>query len=494
MALPLQDKCTDELLHWSDEAPFETAADFSNTPAIELMHERSPRFGNSDELLTLIQGNDDDNEYVQGLIASSIVAGVFFLLWAFLIIYLNCYNKGSNPSLLSGQALQVSPPPQAPKYPHVETENDSEEEEEVETKTQKSATKQKKKNHHHHHYGKLNHKKKEMHKDPTLDKNLTKEQVKDYVHQYRKYKHAFGDWQTQTQMVRRRLKMMRITVIVGCCIIITAALLFAVQGSEYLVASIESGQDVLSQGADLTQGGINSVETFLFKRAIAAGSRQELMERLNVYCPLVQDTVCDDILTATNCKYDDLPYSLLVRDVIDYVAILQESLLHDILDFRNDLAGLLTLIQNWQQTLDGFHWALYVAIACCLSLALLCVYIMMGVILAWRDKFPIAFSCLRSAVVLPLFIVLVFLSWIFSAVFMIGSIALADFCIDSPDKAVLALVNRYDEGQLSSIVLNFVPYFASGKEKRNNAYFVVVICYRFPFSSINPLFLFCVSV
>jgi hypothetical protein len=151
----------------------------------------------------------------------------------------------------------------------------------------------------------------------------------------------------------------------------------------------------------------------------------------------------------------------MVRDVVEYVSVLQDSLLTQILGFRKELDDTLQLIEEWQKSLDDFYWALYTAIAFTLVLALLCVYILMGVVLAWRNKLPIILSCIRSVLILPLFILLVLLAWVFSMVFVIGSIALADLCIDAPDMKLFALLQTY-QNTTSPIVLNFVQYYVSG--------------------------------
>jgi hypothetical protein len=56
------------------------APDFQNTKAIRWMHGITPRFGHSRNLLLLMQGNEDEQkDYIRGLIASSIAVFCFFL-------------------------------------------------------------------------------------------------------------------------------------------------------------------------------------------------------------------------------------------------------------------------------------------------------------------------------------------------------------------------------------------------------------------------------
>ena len=452
-----QQQCPEDIFHWKDEDVALT--EFSNTRAIEFMHQRSPRFGNSNELIVKIQ--EDDDSYVDGLIAISIASGVFFILWACLIIFL----AFKAPSPWNGHTIIQPPPPQAPEYPQAQTiESEDSENEEIKplTKSKKLKRKKSKIKYRQHSHGKFYQKSEPMQKDPYLDKNLTEEQVKDYVHQYRKYKRKFNDWEEKSQIYRRKVKVMRFAVVIGCCMIIAASLIFSVKGFKHLVASVESGRDILTQGEDMTDQGLTVVDAYLTKRAQFAESHRNLMQQLNGFCPKVTNQVCGDILTGSDCQFEGLPYSLILNNVVDYASTLHDELLHDILDFRHDLTEALALFQRWQSTLDDFNWALYTAISFSLCLALLCVYIMTGVILAWRDRLPSAFVCLRSTFVIPLFMLLVFFSWVFATVFMLGSISLADFCIDSPDTKVMALIHRYGD-QLSPTVANFALYFVSGK-------------------------------
>lgn len=480
MAAPAgQPSCLEhEFLNWKDDIRLELLAtganEYSSTPAIEILHERSPRFGNTNDLMTFVQEQPGQDEYIQGLIASSIVVGVLFLAWAGLIVFL----ASTRHSLFSGNSLKISTPPKPPVYPSYQAanqvEDEKEKQEEASHRTEAKPTSKKRKYRSKKHtYDKHDPtKEKKYNKDPTLDKNLTQDQVKDFTKQYRTYKHAYDDWETHSQIARRQLKIMRIVVILGCCIIIASSLLFSIKGFDYLVGSVDSGNTLLSEGTELTQRGIDSVDFYLFKRAQTSASRNQLLGQLNGYCPKIKPQLCEHIESATNCNYEGMPFAVQIENVIDYIGVLPESLLADILAFRNDLIDFLVLLQNWKESLDQFHWALYVAIAFALTLSLLSLYLLIGVIWSWRNSSqnkPLhpAFTCLRSSVVMPLFILLVFLSWTFSTVFMIGSIALSDFCFDSPSDIIMALIYRLEaQGrEVSSIVLHFIPYFASGTYK-----------------------------
>ena len=86
-------------------------------------------------------------------------------------------------------------------------------------------------------------------------------------------------------------------------------------------------------------------------------------------------------------------------------------------------------------------------------LSVLCVIISYGVIEAWfgcsknRNCLLKLFKCLRHWLLLPIFIFLVIVCWIFCTVFIVGSTAAADMCVDSPDDRVAAMLVKYGDFQ-----------------------------------------------
>ena len=75
---------------------------FENTAAIEWMHSQPPRFGHSNDLLVVIEGSEEEQkDYLKGLILSSIVMFCLFLVWT--IVLITCKILGANRvGILSG--------------------------------------------------------------------------------------------------------------------------------------------------------------------------------------------------------------------------------------------------------------------------------------------------------------------------------------------------------------------------------------------------------
>jgi len=123
--------------------------------------------------------------------------------------------------------------------------------------------------------------------------------------------------------------------------------------------------------------------------------------------------------------------------------------------------------------LNRVIFLLQIASTFALLLAVLCIIICYGVIEAWfggckRGNCGVKlFACLRSWLILPLFIFLVIMAWVFSMVFIIGSTASADMCVDSPDtrlEEVLIKYGDFSEGDLGteSIILRFLLFYIRG--------------------------------
>lgn len=94
------------------------ADDFHNTNSIKFWHSRSARYGNTNDLALLIDGsNDDRQEYIRGLLASSITIFTIAVFWCILLLGFKCigpYGVG----WLSGRLVPVIAKPEPSEYDH----------------------------------------------------------------------------------------------------------------------------------------------------------------------------------------------------------------------------------------------------------------------------------------------------------------------------------------------------------------------------------------
>ena len=87
---------------------------FENTVAIEWMH-AWPRLGHGRDVLKLMQGSEDEQrDYIMGLLASSLTLGMFYLIWLFILLAFKSLGP-SQAGLLSGRIPKFPPRPASPK-------------------------------------------------------------------------------------------------------------------------------------------------------------------------------------------------------------------------------------------------------------------------------------------------------------------------------------------------------------------------------------------
>jgi hypothetical protein len=84
---------------------------------------------------------------------------------------------------------------------------------------------------------------------------------------------------------------------------------------------------------------------------------------------------------------------------------------------RIDLADMVQVAEDLEQTGETFNWAFYCSMAFSLRLALLCLCFVLGDI----SELSRVTRCLQNFIMLPIFVLFVVLSWVFSMVFVIGS-------------------------------------------------------------------------
>ncbi|KAL3919076.1 MAG: hypothetical protein SGILL_003939 [Bacillariaceae sp.] len=217
---------------------------------------------------------------------------------------------------------------------------------------------------------------------------------------------------------RRNTRMRRVRVTVAFCAlgIVVAAVLFLVMG-----------MDSLLQSANVTANGIDRLQ----QQAQEVSTQPELREMVT---------------------YLDGTFQLVV----------EPEALQDMETDLQTLQALLDQADKYYPT--TLNWTFWVAVGCNLALAVIALCICATVMLLYFGRpLPRAFRCLRSFFLIPLFLFLVVLGWAFTTVFIVGSVGAADACINSPDAAMLALLNRVEDSfQDDSVIHDFLEYFVRG--------------------------------
>ena len=391
---------------------------FHNTETIRRMHGSTPRFGHQSNLTRLIAEDgdpDDDNDYILGLLASSIAMFCFFSIWITILLVLKCCGP-KRVGFWSGCGSPLPAEPQPPKLG-----------------------------------GEL---------EASVDTEGTETEA------FQHYEEDHAEWTKKKKNSKRRLNICRVVVLFcGTSIIICAALMVS-QGISSLVKTLDGGRDFIKLVGDLTRQAIVLVDLFLDNTKKATNVTGDLLIATNGFCPKVNEALCEDILSDTNCNFTGIPFESEIEKVVEYFGGIRTLIFEDVEKFRDDLVTMSDAADEMDEKVQTFNWAFWIAASFSLALAVLCLLVMIGVILAWVHKLPRVFYCFRMIVIVPSFIFLVLISWIFSMVFVIGSMAVADMCINSPDTNMLLLIDKL-RSKISSIISEFLVFYISGKLRDN---------------------------
>lgn len=365
--------------------PF-AAPPFVNTKTIRWMHELTPRFGNSNDLLLLMEGNEDEQrDYIKGLIASNIAIFCFFLVWMIFLLVFQCmgpYEVG----ILSGKPRPLPPQPA----------NDS---------------------------GEL------------------------------------IVWKQLKSAAERRMNRVRVLICICGLIIIISSLIMSVKGVSSLTRSLQDGTHSISIMENLGNQAIELIDRVTEQNTATGAVVENLLEDLNDICPLQRpDGICVDLDDVSTCSFDGIFETDIIETAIRHFKDADKSIyFQELVSARRDLVDFLVVTADLNDKAKTFNWALYCAMAGCLLLAVLCIFIVFG--MTCRTSRIIGF--LKNVFLVPSFTFLVVISFIFSLTFILGSMAVADLCYDSPDNNILLILNRLQD-QLSPIAVEIVSFYING--------------------------------
>jgi hypothetical protein len=370
--------------------PFQ-APSFVNTKTIRWMHELTPRFGNSNNLLLLMEGNEEEQrDYIKGLMASSIAIFCFFLVWMIFLLVFRCmgpYEVG----ILSGRPTPLPPQPA----------------------------------------------------------------------------YNSGDliaWKQRRSLAATRVNRLRMMICFCGIMIIASSCLMSVKGVSSLTQSIQDGTDSIALTENLANRAIKLIDRVAEQNSATAVAVDNLLEGINDICPLLRpEGLCLDLDDVSTCDFEGIFETDIIETTIRHFREADKSIyFQELLGARKDLEEFLVLTADLNDSAKSFNWALYSAMVFSLSLSVLCIFIIFC--MACRTSRIV--GCLQNCVLVPAFCVFVIISFGFSMTFVIGSMAVADLCYDSPDSNILVILNRFQQ-QLSPIAVDIASFYINGKFKRS---------------------------
>jgi hypothetical protein len=216
----------------------------------------------------------------------------------------------------------------------------------------------------------------------------------------------------------------------------------------------------------LTQGGIDIIDRVLVQNEDTGVLVETLLENINGICPNVRETLCVDLDDISTCNFEGILDTETVQAVVGHFRGSDRSAVYtDLVQARRDLEGLLVVAEDLDEQASQFNWALYCALAFSLALGAMSLLILVGII----SESPRVVRCLRSWILIPIFSMFVVLSFVFCLTFLVGSIILADMCVDSPDTRIQVLLDRF-QADLSPILVEFVNFYINRKKCEERVY------------------------
>jgi hypothetical protein len=273
----------------------------------------------------------------------------------------------------------------------------------------------------------------------------------------------YTEWKSHYDNVKRQVYCFRAIVLFAGLSIIISAIVMSIGGTNSLRQTLDSARLSIGIVHGLATDAVGIIDQVIGLNQNVSTEIFTLLEDVNGMCPLVRDPLCDNLQNLNTCDVSGFLGSDLndiFKQVIGHFAAGDRSVIYqEIIKAKSGLQDVQGMALDAEDAASQFNWALIVAMVFSLLLATLCVFIMSSLVF----RLPKMISCLKSRAVMPIFVLLVIISYVFSLLFVTASMATADLCVyETPrsnvDMRVLTLLGRFQE-TLSPIVVEFARFY-----------------------------------
>jgi uncharacterized membrane protein len=227
-----------------------------------------------------------------------------------------------------------------------------------------------------------------------------------------------------------------------------------------LLQTVSSARDTIKYSVSLMEGGGVLLDQMIEGLYNLQGQARALLEVVNGICPSVRETICTNLLDSTTCDGSGIFDGRIMERMVDFVNS-DHSVVYQIELARAGLEEVILQAEAADEAAADFNWALILSVAFVVPLSMICLWI----IIALFYKTPQSSKSMRffqSKFIIPTMVFFAIVSFVFSIVFIISSMAVADTCIDDPDARVLAIAEHYTKTSYP-IVYEFIRYYMSRK-------------------------------
>merc|ERR1712232_304104 len=156
---------------------------------------------------------------------------------------------------------------------------------------------------------------------------------------------------------------------------------------------------------------------------------------------------------------EDAPFRTYVIELFTLLQDIGTGISSEASKLQSDLLSMTGVTSNIRSNLSTADWVFTVALAIAIIQMVITIFLVSGVLLAWMQRYPKPFRCVQSYVLLPFFVCMVFLSALFSCIFVCVSVVGSDFCFGDPDSKVVAALEMMD---FNSVAFNLVAFYIKG--------------------------------
>lgn len=241
-------------------------------------------------------------------------------------------------------------------------------------------------------------------------------------------------WHRKVKIREIRLRRTRITVLVCIAVIVAFSIVLLVKGLFQLQAAAESTLTGIEIAMNLSTSAVNLIDEYTTVQSTVLSQVVSVANEIGVAtCPRIIQGICSN-LQLTDCS----SVASASAQVDDYFQRVGKELYDgQLAQMRSDIVRLGESLAALYNKLEGLHWVFAVATAMTILLVVVTLFIAWGVISAWRGQKHWVTVFVQSWIAVPLFTVLVLVSWAFSLAFIVGAVVTADACYDSPNSLVL---------------------------------------------------------
>ena len=229
---------------------------------------------------------------------------------------------------------------------------------------------------------------------------------------------------------------------------------------EGLRRTATEGTETITLVQEMIQTGIDFMEDLVQAATNVQQDVTKLLEAVNQgICPNTRQNICDNIEDYRTCNNTLFDGTLVLEPMVKFF-MSDRSLVSQLQKAKDDFEHLITVADSMQDQAESFDWTLLVAMVFAVLLIFTAVMMMISVVIP--HKTPKITAYVQRRFIMPLFIVLVSISFLFAISFIIASSALADTCVDDPDTRLLSIAEVFLTDS-SPIVLEFVKLYLSRK-------------------------------